>query len=491
MFCLNKYISIVTLLLIGHPLSAQTQAKLALGQGMMTGEVSMTSVILQTRLTAGDQLIDRELPGHEGRARFEISLDPNFKQPIQTAWQSASPELDHLIKSTVKGLIPGQRYYYRVEYGPLQGRTQLSNVGNFKTHGGAAVVDTVRFAVVTGMNWHKFHLGTNKPGGSAIYGGKYFYTGPDKHLGFPALESMLEFAPDYFVGTGDNVYYDGPRSDAATTAETIRRKYHEQFVQPRFKTLFQYVSTYWEKDDHDHRFNDCDNTGDKEPSPELGIRMFREQLPVVDLSDPLDKTYRTYRINKDLQVWFTENRDYRSPNSMPDGPEKTIWGAEQKAWLMRTLEESDATFKILISPTPIIGPDDAYKTDNHVNHQGFRTEGEEFLSWLKQRGFLQKKFYIVCGDRHWQYHSVHPTGFQEFSTGALVDNNARIGRSPGDPESTDPDGKIRQSWLQSKASGGFLIFEVLPKSVNYPARLVFNFNDVRGNLLYSTTKVAR
>ncbi|MDB6006750.1 MAG: hypothetical protein JWR15_3737, partial [Prosthecobacter sp.] len=26
----------------------------------------------------------------------------------------------------------------------------------------------------------------------------------------------------------------------------------------------------------------------------------------------------------------TDGRDYRSPNKMPDGPDKTIWGAEQK-----------------------------------------------------------------------------------------------------------------------------------------------------------------
>jgi len=33
------------------------------------GEVSETSVILHARLTAGDTLIDRELPGKAGRAR--------------------------------------------------------------------------------------------------------------------------------------------------------------------------------------------------------------------------------------------------------------------------------------------------------------------------------------------------------------------------------------------------------------------------------------
>ena len=46
---------------------------------------------------------------------------------------------------------------------------------------------------------------------------------------------------------------------------------------------------------------------------------------------------------------FTEGRDFRSPNKMADGPDKTIWGAEQKAWFKRTVKESDATWKVLDS----------------------------------------------------------------------------------------------------------------------------------------------
>jgi alkaline phosphatase/alkaline phosphatase D len=97
-------------------------------------------------------------------------------------------------------------------------------------------------------------------------------------------------------------------------------------------------------------------------------------------------TYRTHRMGRDLQLWFVEGCDYRSPNDMADGPEKSIWGTAQKEWLQRTLKESDATFKILISPTPEVGPDDAHKKDNQVNANGFRQEGEAFFSWLKENG---------------------------------------------------------------------------------------------------------
>jgi len=180
---------------------------------------------------------------------------------------------------------------------------------------------------------------------------------------------------------------------------------------------------------------------------------------------------------------------YRSPNATPDGPEKTIWGAEQKAWLTRTLAESDATFKLLISPNPMIGPDDARKTDNHTNIGGFQYERDEFFAWLKKSG-VAKQFFLVCGDRHWQYHSIHPMGIEEFSCGALVDSNARNGRKPGDPLGTDPKGTIRQVYSQKTPSGGFLIIEVTPATVARSATLSFGFYDENGAQLHEHRKIA-
>jgi len=49
------------------------------GQGEMAGEVTASSVILQSRLTAGSQLVDGDLPGATGIARFEIATDKNFE----------------------------------------------------------------------------------------------------------------------------------------------------------------------------------------------------------------------------------------------------------------------------------------------------------------------------------------------------------------------------------------------------------------------------
>ncbi len=383
--------------------SAQECTRPLLGQGQMTGSVTETTAILQARLTEGMSLINHDLPGCLGIARWEYSNDPAFKSAERTPWIVADSTYDYIVKARITGLEPGRRYYYRLWFGPDTLNAWVGSRATFRTLGGKTEEREVRVVVVTGMNVDKFCRDPERS-----------YVGPDRDLGFPALETILSLKPDFFVGTGDNVYYDAPNQPygVAVDARGIRRSYHEQFVRPRFHNLFAEVPTYWEKDDHDYRYNDSDTTGDVRPLHALGVRMFLEQLPVALPEDTDPVTYGTYRLTKELQIWLVEGRDYRSPNSAPDGPGKTIWGAVQRDWLKRTLRESDATFKVLISPTPLVGPDDRYKTDNHADINGFRFERDDFFAFLLDQG-IARNFFIVCGDRHWQYHSVHPTGIEE------------------------------------------------------------------------------
>jgi len=472
-----------------------------LAQGIMSGEATENSIILQSRLTATDTLVNGDIPGVMGTGRFEVSEDSSFSNSMYSEWLTSDSLSDFILKYQFQELMPATRYFYRLHYGSKKKNTRTSAAGTFKTISGAGELEENSLVVVTGMNYYHFHYGN--------YEGSRAYSGADKHLGYPALKSILLLKPEYFIGTGDNVYFDHPNENnfqnsknrgrdphpggydgkEVTDEKGMRRKYHEQLCQTRYKDLFAEVATYWEKDDHDYRMNDADPYIDFPISHELGIKNFKEQLPVI-IHGSNEKTYRTHRLNKDLQLWFVEGRDYRDANLKEDGPDKTLWGEEQISWLKATLLESDATFKILISPTPMVGPDDASKRDNHVNPEGFRYEGEAFFDWLVAHGFLEKNFYIVCGDRHWQYHATHPKGIEEYSCGALVDNNSRAGRMAGDPKSTDPEGKIIQHYVQGtpeEASGGFL--NIINKTGTLP-ELHFDYYDEHGTLLYRAVKKA-
>ena len=470
-------------LLMASPVKAEIQ----LGQGSMVGEVDQTSAILQTRLTTTNSLVDEDVPGVAGAARFELSVSRDFKPTFHSPWLKSQANGDFIVKQKFSELTPATRYFFRVVYGPDKNTTFTGPVGSFSTLQRQTGIEEVSFVVVTGMNYVSFHHGqlgkrdrkTNKK----IRDITTSYHGKDKSQGFPALETIRKMKPTFFVGTGDNIYYDSHDEREATTLEQMRKKWHQQFRQPRFVKLFQHVPTYWEKDDHDHRFDDSDREGERPPSSDLGIATFREQVPVVDPANPDATTYRTYRVNRHLQIWLVEGRDYRSPNKMKDGPDKVLWGPEQLAWLKRTLLSSDATFKLLISPTPMVGPDDARKTDNHTNIKGFQHEGLEFFKWVVAHGLHQKGFYTLCGDRHWQYHARHSLGIEEFSCGALVDANSRLGRKPGDPKSTDPNATIKQLYTQKSSSGGFLRV-----AITRDGKGRFEFYDEHGNSLYHNVK---
>ena len=464
-------------------------------QGVMVGEVTAESALVQLRLTASDKLVERDVPGAAGFVRFVLNRTeaPNGTPGVPQVVEAVADN-DFIARASFTGLMPGQEYWCQTYIGPTNNPGNAGPWVSFRTLPGAEQATKLSFVVVTGMNYAKFH------GDDRIDLKEHLkqnntelpppYKGADKPLGYPALETILKLKPAFFVGTGDNVYYDTPTNPRSKTLAEMRQKWHEQFVQPRYRDLFAKVPTYWEIDDHDFRYDDCDNSGDELPLPATGLKVMLEQLPYAPMGDPQAKTYRTHRVTRDLQIWLTENRVYRSPSSMEDGPKKTIWGAEQKAWLKSTLQASDATFKVLISPTPLIGPDDLRKTDNHCDIGGFRHERDEFFTWLKETK-IANNFYLVCGDRHWQYHSVDPSGLEEFSSGALVDANSRLGRKPGDPKSTDAEATIKQPYYQTPASGGFLLVEVTPSTTAKPSSLQFKFHNTRGKLLYEHEKMPR
>ncbi|MGJ8737509.1 alkaline phosphatase D family protein, partial [Zobellia laminariae] len=149
----------------------------------------------------------------------------------------------------------------------------------------------------------------------------------------------------------------------------------------------------------------------------------------------------------------------------PDGKEKTIWGKEQIAWFKETVEASDATFKILVSPTPIVGPDRSKgKYDNHSN-TSFATEGK----WLRQY-LADQNVLVINGDRHWQYVSVDPvTGLREFSQGPVSDFHAQ----GWNQEDLRPEHKFL------RVKGGFLAVNVYRE--NNEAVIEFTHYDVDGN----------
>ena len=330
-------------------------------------------------------------PGREGKVRLKYKA-VNDQEWIQMDWQAVDPEKTFTHQFQLSGLTAGEKYELVVEASPDGKRVSASIEGKFNTAPAADVPAEVNFIVTTGTS----------------------YPDVDSETGYKIYPNSLKLDPEFFVHTGDIVYYD----QMAKTADLARWHWDRMYSYTNNIEYHRQVASYFIKDDHDTWMNDCypgmETRFMGEFTYEEGTEIFLYEVPMGE------RTYRTIRWGKDLQIWLMEGRDFRSPNSMPDGPEKTIWGKVQMDWLKSTVQESDATFKVLISPTPIVGPDRGNKNDNHANI-GFKHEGDIVRKYISE----QKNMVSICGDRHWQYISQDAkTGMLEFSCGPGSDAHA-------------------------------------------------------------------
>ena len=446
-------------------------ADVHLGMGFRVGEVTGTSAILWTRVTASAgrnetgyrepkkrtrrikmyvpskrSLSSRqgEIDGAAGEVRVHWAEMGKANNRKTLPWVGVRAEQDFTHQFAITGLEPGRTYRVSVEARERPGANITATAsGTFRTPCPPDISQDVTYTVVTGQsNWD-----LDDPAGYQIY---------------PA---MAKLKPHFVVPTGDTVYLDS-EAPRARTVGLARYHWHRMYSLPRHVAFHRHVPGYWEVDDHDSWVDDCWPT---KSAPwmltlrfEQGFAIYREQVPIGRL------TYRTIRWGRDLQIWLVEGRLYRSPNSMPDGPGKTIWGSEQLAWLKRTILASDASFRVLISPTPIVGPDRTRgKNDNHSN-AAFATEGNHFRNWTRQHRLTN--FFVCCGDRHWQYLSVDPaTGLREFSCGPA--SNEHAGGTPGRNPKIQPFHRVK---------GGFLSVQVARKQ-GRPA-ILFRHHGVRGQV---------
>ena len=396
--------------------------------GIKVVEPSPTSVVVWTRLTAepsrnetgpaferdsdavpaGRTLAEMRESAAGSPGEVRLTYGNRAGHSGETAWTAVDPDADFTRVFRLEGLVPGSDYVCTAAARPAGGSDQSTAFTfQFRTPPRPDADAGVRFVVIGCQDYGR----RDTPDGHRVY------------------ESMLDLQPidpfrddqrpDFFVHTGDVVYYDqGPV--LAKTPELARYKWAATYSLPHERRFHANVAGFFQRDDHDTTRDDAWPGKDYgRLGWDEGLDLFAEQTAVPD------PPYRTLRWGRHLQVWITEGRRYRSANTMPDGPDKTIWGAEQKRWLKDSMTASDATWRVLVNATPVVGPDRKNKKDNHAN-AAFAHEGHEvraFLASLERDGVPNAV--VINGDRHWQYVSVDgETGLREFSVGATSDKRA-------------------------------------------------------------------
>lgn len=412
---------------------------------------------------------------------------------------------DSSIHVRLEGLQPATRYSYRLWTRSTEGETvRASRAQEFRTAPPAEEAADIDFIVSTCFNHGKM---------KDLAEGSWPAKGFRMYRALLDLLSRGELRLDFAVINGDTVYLDKQGSNYRRrpdfSVEGVRARYLDTYVLPLAREFFGRVPAYFEKDDHDWRFNDADPVFNPAatprrtywrmgkyyrgpPGPLLGKEVFEEMHPVG--RGPEARPYRTFRWGRGLQIWLLEARECRYPNTRklsrygiqgltpPEAGHQSpylhypkycgtpsseeLWGPKQFAWLTESLKKSDATFKIIISPTPVLGPDQAlylsatgrpleYKTDNHVFR--FRAEFARFLEFLRRERL--RNVYIVSGDRHFVWHSRYESkdgtfALDEFGCGPFADDLVSF----GDRLYKDEEGEARV--LASAARAGVVHIQV-------------------------------
>lgn len=278
------------------------------------------------------------------------------------------------------------------------------------------------------------------------------------------------------------------RSACAWPKRTAKGRF--RYALPIQREFFGRFAGYWEVDDHDYKTNDVS----QRYMP--GWIVFQEQSPVPE------RTYRTARWGKALQLWFVEGRHYRQRSAKSP----TIWGAEQFDWLVKSIGNSDAVFKVLVSPTPVVGHGKKlkhpYSNDNHAVEPFV---GERMAFFDKLREMKVNNFFVVCGDKHWKYHTRDKVrGIHEFSCGSLSGKHHGGGRWL---VQKDESGFIEYMHLRDRKAlnrlnltsrkdvpgpGGFLRVAIqAEREHRRKPQAVFEYYATDGELLYSYTMSAK
>ena len=199
---------------------------------------------------------------------------------------------------------------------------------------------------------------------------------------------ILERQPSVFLHLGDLHYTNIVRPDP----RQYRAAWDTVLSSATQSALYRSVPLAYVWDDHDFGPNGSDA---RLPGRRIACEVYREYAPVASLpTGPGDGAiYQAFSIGR-VRFIMTDLRSLRSPDKAPDGPNKSMMGAEQKAWFKRELRAAarESALVFWASSVPWIGngPGDSWES--------FGTERRELAAFMAEIGI--RNLCILCGDAH-------------------------------------------------------------------------------------------
>jgi len=373
----------------------------AFDSGVAAGEVTPSSAKLWTRV------------GKAGKVTLEVSTDRRLRRVAITRTLSAKAAADTTVQAVVKGLRPATAYAYRFR----RGKTR-SAIGRFTTAPATDADASISFAF-TGDADAQRASGASKP----------YYNA------FQVYGRMAREGNDFNINFGDTIYSDTEVPGAGGPATTVPQKwakYRQNLALPNLQKLRSAGATYSHWDDHEF-INDYDQ-GPDTAIYKAGVKAFTDYAPVTYTRE--DGLYRTFRWGKNLELFFLDERSFRSrkadqacinpTNSQPDlgptaptttrsifgvlvpalrtpvaqscldainDPARTFLGQRQLAAFEQAVKASTATFKVVMNETPL----QQFYALPYDRWEGYAAERTKVIEFLRDN---VKNVVVLTTDTH-------------------------------------------------------------------------------------------
>ena len=447
----------------------------AITHGPISGEVTAERAVLWAR-------------GSEaGQINFTVTAvtDPDFEAVVAEAAVAIDETGDFIGEVEITGLDASTAYYYRAVL-TVDDETSDFIQGYFVT--APAADETAAFDFVFG----------------ACLGGQGYCRDPE--TGWFIFETMLSQQPDFFLSTGDAIYVDsacntpnnvagaeGPYSDLAG----FRTRYRYHLEDTPYANFLAQTPVYVTWDDHEI----VDNFGGPALSQynatmfEEGTQAFFEYWPLQQ-TDGQSRIYRSIQYGAQAEIIILDTRSYRDPNvnwdpHPRDITPKTMLGTEQFAWLQEALAESEATWKLIVSSTPLAYPTGFPQPEvdgrdgwaNYTEKSGYETELMSLIFFIESQDIENVVF--LTGDTHWPFAlSYDPdrdgeANFYEFSSSPL----SAITLPP--PDTLDPTFNPTVMYAEGEFNGTLFNFGHI--TIDEAGDLTFRILDREGTERYNVT----
>jgi len=400
-----------------------------LPEGLAVGDVTSRSAVLWLR-TDGPKAVQVSWAPLEDWQKMGAmaSVRPAVSE---TRMLITGPETDFTLSVPLEHLAPATRYRYRVLVDSIEGASAPLR-GALAATGEVTTLPDQEQTLPLSFAW------------SGDLGGQERCR--QGEAGYPIFDTIAAQHPDFFIFLGDTIYADGicpaPPNEpgagfVATNLHEYRQRHRYQRGASALRRLLSSVPVYVIWDDHEVRDNFA---GPYEPWMAAGRQALREYWPIATQTGDLDRLYRRVRYGANLELFILDTRQYRSRNSDPDGPAKTMLGSAQLAWLLEGLRASTTTWKAVVTSVPLSIPKGGGTAmPGYDGWSGGPAGGSDGTGFERERQVIVdhiladeiKNVVFLAGDVHYvQANAYDPDGdgridFHEFVSGPL---SARFGR---------------------------------------------------------------